>query len=393
MALILFSIAVAIRCYGEKVDSYNTTLLAFSYKYGFISRGLIGSVYALINHLTGGQMMNYAMALRFTQLATVIFLCVLFFFCYMILRETKESLLRTSATILFAFMMIIVASYTAVRNMGRVDIYMISCTLLATLLLVYEKCEFLIVPLTTLAVMFHQGYVFMFFNIVLVLLIYKIFMRPARRKKYIILFVASFVITSGLFLYFEFFSRMNGDDYVQQIINDATVLSCGGEYHETLIDHEILGIDLSETEHDFHINNLVELPLFLFLCAPYIAMLVAYVRRVWRSARTREEKVVSFFILFGFLTILPNFILKIDYARWIISIITYYCITITALIAMHDSVIEAELLQLRKDVRGRHYIEVLLVYPVIFLPMWDVFISDSMKKLADIVNTLVLHIW
>ena len=36
---------------ASRVNSYNTTLLAFSYKYGFIPRGLLGTLYQGINDL------------------------------------------------------------------------------------------------------------------------------------------------------------------------------------------------------------------------------------------------------------------------------------------------------------------------------------------------------
>lgn len=31
--------------YGQEVRRYNTTILAFNYSYGFISRGLLGTLY------------------------------------------------------------------------------------------------------------------------------------------------------------------------------------------------------------------------------------------------------------------------------------------------------------------------------------------------------------
>lgn len=37
-ACIVFVIILAIRFYGEQVNAINSTMLAFSYKYGFVSR-------------------------------------------------------------------------------------------------------------------------------------------------------------------------------------------------------------------------------------------------------------------------------------------------------------------------------------------------------------------
>lgn len=87
---------------------------------------------------------------------------------------------------------------------------MIAVSLAGVLCLVRERFTWLVIPLSALGVMFHQGYVFMYFNLILVLLWYRVCSLWGRNKKkaryYLLLLVLAFLIGSALFLYFEFFS-------------------------------------------------------------------------------------------------------------------------------------------------------------------------------------------
>ena len=86
-------------------------------------------------------------------------------------------------------------------------------SLLCAVLILTERAEWLVVLLAAVCVMIHQGYVFMYANIVLVLLFYKAMSGAGKRsRKYWKLFVATFVVISALFLWFEFFSHFNGEE-------------------------------------------------------------------------------------------------------------------------------------------------------------------------------------
>ena len=52
-----FSVILFFLYYGKRVNKINTTMLAFSYKYGFISRGLIGTVYQFLDKVLPGNQM------------------------------------------------------------------------------------------------------------------------------------------------------------------------------------------------------------------------------------------------------------------------------------------------------------------------------------------------
>ena len=55
-------------------------------------------------------------------------------------------------------------------NFGRLDVYCVILSLLGAIVLISEKVEWLVVIFSALGVMVHQGNVFMFLNIILILL-------------------------------------------------------------------------------------------------------------------------------------------------------------------------------------------------------------------------------
>jgi hypothetical protein len=393
-ALAVMSVFVFFRFYDATVDLYNTTLLAFSYKYGFISRGLIGTVFQFINSILPVDMMNYGGALLFTQVATAVFLFILFGFFWQCLRRADEKMTHFLAYTELFLAIIAVSMFVSRRNMGRVDIYMIALSLIGAMLIIRGKFEFLLVPISALAVMFHQGYVFMFFNVLLVLLIYRFFsVEKKEKKKYLIIFVLSFCIGSALFLWFEFFSRMNGEQFVDEIITNSKLLSYNGEYHDTLIDHEILGIDLGGTEWDFHKENFVEYPIYLLFMMPYIWIGVRLFGGFVKAARTKEEKWKYIFVAIGSLTIVPNYILKIDYARWTMSIVVYYVAMLLSMLAMKDEVVEGVCGSVFVEIKKKAWAPLLFAYLILFMPFYDVFVNQVMHNIGHFLNVNWLHLW
>ena len=75
-------IATFVLCYQDIVRSYNSTLLALSYEYGFTSRSLLGTIYHVLDAVLPVNMIQYDMVLLFAQICTIAFFSFLVFFCY-----------------------------------------------------------------------------------------------------------------------------------------------------------------------------------------------------------------------------------------------------------------------------------------------------------------------
>ena len=273
-------------------------------------------------------------------------------------------------------------------NFGRPDVYCLMLSTLAAVLLIKERAQWLVVPIAAVGVMIHQGNVFMYLNIILVLLLYRIFSSSGKRRRYyVILLIASFLVASALFLWFELFSHGGGQALYDEVVEDGRHLTRKGNIQEDMVDKEILGTDLTEREVEDHRANFVQFAFFALMMLPYIFFLVRFFRELIRGAATAADRWKYVFVALGAGTMLPDMLLKIDYGRWMFAIIAYYCVMLLALHAMGDVCVRDAFARTLERVKTRPFPAlVMLMYPLAFQPFEDVRINSVTEGLADLVN-------
>ena len=397
--LILLSCAIFFLDYDERVLPYNSTILAFSYKYGFISRGLAGTIYQWIDSILPVNMIDYAMVLRFTLIVTLAFYVLFFAFCYQCMKRCQEEYLGRFLYLILFYAVFVVSMFAYKRNFGRLDLYLMALTVIGTMCLIAKKAEWLIVPLSMISVMYHQGYVFMFYNILLALLVYRLLSEKEKKARiyYGIILLVSLIGCSALFLWFEFFSHTDGVRYVDEIIANAKAMTKpfnGMTYHDTLIDHEILGIDLSDVEYPYRVMNWIEIPFFIAIISPYIVLAVKLFRRILARAQGKTERLKYGFLAIAAGTLLPLFLMKCDYARWVFALISYYCMIFLALVAMEDQIVAEELTGIFTEIKEKYpFAILLLLLPALLTPFWDVHINGLLRGISNPINETFLNLW
>ena len=397
--LILLSCAIFFMDYDERVLPYNSTILAFSYKYGFISRGLAGTIYQWIDHILPVNMIDYAMVLRFTLIVTLAFYVLFFAFCYQCMKRCQEEYLGRFLYLILFYAVFVVSMFAYKRNFGRLDLYLMALTVIGTMCLIAKKAEWLIVPLSMISVMYHQGYVFMFYNILLALLVYRLLSEKEKKARiyYGVILLVSLIGCSALFLWFEFFSHTDGVRYVDEIIANAKAMTKpfnGMTYHDTLIDHEILGIDLSDVEYPYRVMNWIEIPFFIAIISPYIVLAVKLFRRILARAQGKTERLKYGFLAIAAGTLLPLFLMKCDYARWVFALISYYCMIFLALVAMGDRIVAEELTGIFTEIKEKYpFAILLLLLPALLTPFWDVHINGLLRGISNPINETFLNLW
>ena len=397
--LILLSCAIFFLDYDERVLPYNSTILAFSYKYGFISRGLAGTIYQWIDSILPVNMIDYAMMLRFTLIVTLAFYVLFFAFCYQCMKRCQEEYLGRFLYLILFYAVFVVSMFAYKRNFGRLDLYLMALTVIGTMCLIAKKAEWLIVPLSMISVMYHQGYVFMFYNILLALLVYRLLSEKEKKARiyYGVILLVSLIGCSALFLWFEFFSHTDGARYVDEIIANAKAMTKpfnGMTYHDTLIDHEILGIDLSDVEYPYRVMNWIEIPFFIAIISPYIVLVVKLFRRILARAQGKTERLKYGFLAIAAGTLLPLFLMKCDYARWVFALISYYCMIFLALVAMGDRIVAEELTGIFTEIKEKYpFAILLLLLPALLTPFWDVHINGLLRGISNPINESFLNLW
>jgi hypothetical protein len=174
-------------------------------------------------------------------------------------------------------------------------------------------------------------------------------------------------------LYFHFFSYSGGEEVYEKIIKTANLMSYKQKCHEDVVRAEILGVDLTAEEWEYHVQNFIEFPIFLVLMLPFILIAVRFFQRVLSCVSTDKiAKIKYIFIILGSLTTLPLFIMKVDYGRWCFAVITYYCLVVLAMMAMGDTVVLGAWQETMQAV-GERWIcaKLLLGYLLLLTPLCD----------------------
>ena len=391
----IFGLIVFFTTCQWRVRSYNTTMLALDYKNGFTSRALLGTIYHILNKLLPVNMIDYRASFVFAVVITLLFLVLMLLFAGACLKRADSQLSDALQITMLLFIAVSMSTFSGGYNFLRVDIFMLAVSMIAALCIITDKAVWMVVPLSAIGVMFHQGYVFMYFNIILILLIIRFFGAEESREKirYGAYFILSFLVGSVLFLYFELFSRNSGEEVYERVVAEAEALSYKGIYHTTLLAHEVLGIDLGDTEKGLRLVNRIQFPIYILVMMPFIVLFIWFFAAVFREAKLKGVNRFKYLcVLVGPLTMLPDFLLKVDYGRWVMSVVAYYFVVLLSLLAMRDTVTEDVMARMNVKLSGRLWSYLLLAYPAFFLPYWDVDISESMRSanrwLADVIPHL-----
>lgn len=88
--LSVVNLAMFAATYRGIVRSYNTTMLALSYEYGFTSRSLLGTIYHFLDDLLPWNLMDYQAVLVFALIITILFFGFLEYFFWRCLKLCGE---------------------------------------------------------------------------------------------------------------------------------------------------------------------------------------------------------------------------------------------------------------------------------------------------------------
>lgn len=380
----IFAVICFVKYFDHSINAQDTTVFAFSYKYGFISRGLMGTLWLIMDYILPMNLMDFSSIYTFTKIVTVVWYIVLFWFYYVCLKKCDEKNEKNMKYLICFLSVFAFPFFATVQNFGRLDEYLMLLTVVCCILIVLEKHEWLIVPIVTICMIMHHGYVFMYLNIILVLFFYKILMNETKRKKYIVLFALTFISASVFFLYFEFFSHPQGEGIYEEIVTLAKSLSKSGySFSESMVNHEILGLDVYEDEMIFHIINAYETPIAMCFYFPYVIIGIAFLVRLFKG-KSVKEKWAYFAVAVGSLTLIPQIALKVDFGRYMFAGFFYYIAIVMCLIAMKDKHVIAQLEDSISRVKATlPAAKLLIAYPMMLMPFLDVPICWRFWELID----------
>lgn len=386
LVLAVFALVCVLYYADWKVAKQNTTALALSYRYGLIPRGLIGTVMDLIDLIPGISLLNYAGALGISTVGLALWYVLLFALYGACLRRCPLDRLTDMEYLIFLISVFAFPEFCTVNNFGRLDMWLWNITVCCLLLILTERAVWAVVLLCGVAALIHEGFVFTNAGIVLVPLLYQAYRHHGKgRRKYSSIFVMSALILSGLFIWFELVRQPVGGEGYAEIVRLAKHMSADGRsISRELLDSEILGKNVYGLEHKWHVKNRIETPIFVLFFLPYLILLFKYLGRFVKMASARLQKWIYICISIGALTILPELLLKVDFGRWMFCMILYYLLVVLFLFAREDNSALKTYGNLKTQIRQKiPFPWILLIYPLLFMPFRDVYISDITTSVMD----------
>lgn len=389
-ALAVFALVCFIRHFKFTMSTYNTTFFALNYDYGFIPRGFIGTCFKYITETYEKIGWNYMGVFNFNGFFTLIYFILLFIFFGLSLHRCPEESKRNLKHLLVFLSIFAFPMFTTSVNYGSLDLYLNIVLILSLILLVWEKGEWLIIPLVILGMCINHDFIFTHTMLIGILLIYKLLNRNGKtRIKYAIILLLFLISSLSLFSHFENYTYENPKEMSVEIKTSAKALSeTGKSYGKTYVKAEILGEDLSLTEERLEQNedNMQDLPVFTLLFSPYLVAMMYLFLRLFTDLNITWHKRISYMaLLFGSAAILPMLIHDVYYGRYMFQLVFYYIVIFIALFTLGDATVETHFTHVKTDMKKLTPMTfVWFVYPFLLTPFRAVAISAPIHDLAEI---------
>ncbi|MCQ2485160.1 MAG: hypothetical protein MJ168_07480 [Clostridia bacterium] len=314
--------------------------MMMSYKYGFIRRGLLGSVAWLISLIFN---LNIITGISLAQFAGEILFCIsLILIIAFLLKQCQTQKQKHIVILLFSVFIQMFGFNFYLYDWGEPDVYMISLTILAAFLILKDKHIFAVVPICCIGEMIHEGYALMYFSIVFALLFYSFWVETdtaKKRKKFAVLSLA-ILATASLFFYFYFISKPINKYTCNEVIEEMQN-HCGETLSQLLKDNvkyiwfgaDTYSLPLWENGKPTveFFNRIYCIICAVITCLPsFLFIIIVWISRI-KNFKEKEKILSELVCFFSVFTVMPLIIVHADTARWISDFVLYESIILSVL--------------------------------------------------------------
>lgn len=331
--MLLFYFALCLFIYKDNVIFLNKNLwqtheLLVNYSYGFVRRGLLGSLTQLIYSNTG---LDFGTSAKIVQSIGIFLfaLSVLVFFASFLKYEKERA---------FCFITLLFISLHfwgfQLKQFALFDTFMIAITLLIVYLITTDRALFLVPVLAGVCTMIHEGYPALFFGVVISLLIYKYSYSKSSKKKriYIAVFISTCLAVGILFIYFYFINPRiktaetdNILSYFKELLGITDTSNIRYLWFDKTIDPNsnlyrgLMWIDGKPTPVFFKLISIFLLN--TVICTPLIYMTVNYWRKTIKAEKSKSRRINLLISSLTVFLILPLIVVHCDQGRWFYAIV------------------------------------------------------------------------
>lgn len=356
---------IYLRFASYKMSEECMRTLAMSYKDGFIAAGLLGTIYRGINHYVPLDLFDYEVMYVITKHMLVIYY-VLAAVCILIIYNKYEYVIKRSRAIIVLFVVFTGGMFGCLDTIGSFDMYEMIVLLCIMILLLADKAVQLTVPLVIVGILIHPAFLYKCFVLVAAVLIYRWKIKGI--NKYKLLFIVTFSAAVLTYVISE-------ASLIWRVICERSLLS------DPLY---VFGSSLIP-EWNYSGRNYIALIIFLLAYSPYLLIGRDFFKRLYEMQPERRK---TYRIMqLGGLFLLPVFIFKVQYGFNIYFVIMYYVFLLIFLEAEQDKYITEALDDERSKIRQIIKVpEVLVLYPLLFMPFMSMSIMRGFDFLATIVG-------
>lgn len=351
----------------EEIAKWGECWYAMDYSMGIGSRFFIGSVLSLFYDEYMDRSVAYVFCLRMTVL--LVALCS--FMLGKVLYKTKYKVAVVFLIASFWACPASLASYWNAKNFGRLEVYTLLTSLACICLFLKLKKTWLKYGLlcvgTVISNAIYQGYVFMYFPIIFIVIVCELYKNKCQKSD-LIGGVAVLMSACVSFLFFQFGTSVvfeTVEEFETAIAARSNVYVAGGaisaEFFSNIsrvflhtIDPFLKGEDLP--------REILAFTVVVF--APMIVTGIALYTKCFQAFNLKSNKKVLNPYLWCILcqfAILPQFLLNIDWGRWFITIVIvfFFGVFYMLYIEMEEMIYAIETLDC--FVKKHYYVAVLVV--------------------------------
>ncbi len=363
----------------------NLAVLAVSYKNGFVSAGLAGTIYRWFNQILPVDLVNYENTYIYIKQFAGIYYALSVIFIMQVYNKTSEKDRNHMMDILCLFTVFSGGMYCAGSTLGSFDMYQSIVTLIGLILLFSdkEKLSICLLPLLAIGMCFHPSFLFKNLMIWMSVLLYKYGKKKTPIYKYVMVLSAILaVILLVISEWFAFFYRPKAEDLNQfmQLISQHP-----GELDFSWAERSVRGFSALQPTWGYSYYCHISLVLFLIFFSPYIY----FGKKMYIGLKRKDSAFASYYkwMLLGSFMILPEFVLKVRYGFYVYDVILYYLVLLLLMMMDRNPALLSVYEETKNWLREKTVVPaVLLFYPLIFVPFQDASIFYVLEHMAKVIE-------
>lgn len=322
LVLLCIIVVWTVRLFPFKFGGWNQIMLAFSYRYGFIQRAFIGSCIDVIS--TAFHIPLKYMRYIYGIVTMLIFTSVMLLYAYK--SQSKNGMDSQVKIFLQGLMLLFLLGpgwNTNYNNFALTDVWLLIVSITGMRAVMHEKNIWLAIVAAIMGELIHPAYVFLYFNLILVVFCYRVWIDDKRNNHKIFAYlIITFIVDAILFIYMMFIAKAKPGVNLEEIMNRAAAIT--NKTVPEISNHAITvkGYLLREDNVNgiqFVINSYWLLFVVMILVfSPFIYELFKYWRNIVKNAKLDSKiKATTYALMpFGIITTIPMYIMHNDYGRW-----------------------------------------------------------------------------